>query len=116
MSIYTWPLPSWSGVSDLNTLKELLRYGANVNAVDGELESALFWSVAGNDLDAVNILLEQKDIDVNIEERANEPTALYQAVKDKNIPIVRRLISHGANISHVFFDKPIKELKEITNL
>src|SRR3990167_4822153 len=101
--------------NDYNMVQALLENGADVNIPDNDTCSTPLYLAAENgNLDLVNLLLEQKNIDIN---RANK-RCLYQLSSDKNtktrlldpytplciaaekghLPIVQALLKKGAKI------------------
>mmetsp|Transcript_6911 Transcript_6911/g.17553 ORF Transcript_6911/g.17553 Transcript_6911/m.17553 type:complete len:393 (-) Transcript_6911:283-1461(-) len=75
---------------------ELLRRGADADAVDKQGKSPLHWAVAAGDLLAVEALSRRPDVDVNRAFCSGE-TSLHIAVYLEHVETVDLLISHSAD-------------------
>merc|ERR1712029_341812 len=84
---------------ELQTVKELLNRGANIEAQDGYGRTALHWAAWENHLDIVKELLERG---ANIEAQGGNydsgRTALHLAAWGTHPDIVKELLNRGANI------------------
>lgn len=74
---------------------ELLKLGANSNSKNLVNETPLYIATYLSDIKLINLLLEY-DADVNFRETRLGTYPLYLAVRNKNIEIVKILVSHGA--------------------
>ena len=76
-------------------VRVLLKYGADVSAVDRDFESALFRASYAGKLNTVKILLENG---ADVDTRANDDvTALYIAVVEGYYDVVEHLLNNGAD-------------------
>lgn len=88
----------------LETVKQLLRQGANVNAIYHGLrpayrgESALFHACNKGYVDVVHELLNS-GADANVVCRGMSP--LYKACKNGHLGVVKALLSHGAKVDFI---------------
>jgi len=96
-----------SDVEQLWYLQALLQFGADCNAGDYDARTALHVSCASGNKPAVEQLLAQDEIDVNVRDNFGR-TPLMEAVRHENEPCARLLRSKGA--SHGF----IEDLREAT--
>src|SRR5262245_11169898 len=80
---------------DKDTLRTLLRKGADVNAVERDGSTALPWAAYRDDLESVDLLI-RAGAKVNA---ANDlgATPLWTACQNGSEPMVRRLLAAGAN-------------------
>lgn len=88
----------------LETVKQLLTHGANINAIYNGIrdsyhgESALFHACNKGYVDIVNELLEH-GADVNVVCRGMSP--LYKACKNGHLEVVKALLKHGAKVDFI---------------
>ena len=80
---------------DLRCVSLLLSQGANPNAQDEDYETPLIAAINGNHEMVVRKLIEQQNIDLDLQNRAQK-SALWRAVDKGNASIVRLLLSHEA--------------------
>ncbi|MBV8801725.1 MAG: ankyrin repeat domain-containing protein, partial [Gammaproteobacteria bacterium] len=76
----------------------LLKAGANVNLVDFNQDGALSWAADKGHNQVIEVLLEQKDINLNQANRQGS-TPLMEACKKGHVGIAITLINAGANIT-----------------
>ena len=99
--IYRFPIHQAASKNNSNALDLLLKSGVSVNSIDYPSgRTALHICVEKNFPDGVNVLLGDKEIDVDIKSDAEEITPLFIAVTKKNIRLVETLIEHGASLNH----------------
>ena len=88
----------------------LLKNGARVNSVTcSRGSSALHICVRENFTECVDVLLNDKDLDVDIEDYKGGQTPLYIAASRKNVGLAKTLIEHGASLNHTIFRKTVLE-------
>jgi hypothetical protein len=75
----------------------LLQYGANVNTMDRQGMTALWWAMASDYVDIVEMLLLNGAGTESV--GADGLTPLLWASTPESLPILERLIHHGANIN-----------------
>ena len=69
--------------------------GFNVNARDGDGDTALTFAVANGLLDVVKVLIADPDVDVNIPSGFWSQTPVQSAILIGNIPMVRELLANN---------------------
>jgi ankyrin repeat protein len=81
--------------TDRDTLRGLLKPGANVNAAEGDGTTALHWASYRDDLESADLLI-RAGANVNA---ANDlgATPLWNACQNGSVAMVRRLLEAGAN-------------------
>ncbi|KAJ6233251.1 ankyrin repeat-containing [Anaeramoeba flamelloides] len=93
------PLHISAEMGDISTIKILLNYGANINALSFNKNTPLFTAIKKDHIDAVKFLVK-KGAEININERADVIlSALHLAVERDNLQIVKYLLSQGAFIN-----------------
>ena len=90
---------------DFEKVKQIFEKGeGNVNVQDKEGNSALHWGALHKDsrshMEILKFLLNRDDVEVNIENNEEKQIPLEWAIIGKNIPALKLLIDHGANIHH----------------
>jgi len=90
------PLLYASREGDLEAVKILVTAGAKINATDGLGDTPLMVA-SRNDRTEVALYLLDKGADPNIDEAGH--VALHLAVARKNLPLVKALIAHKANLN-----------------
>ena len=93
------PLHSASDFGDLEIIRTLLEYGADINAQNDVGATPLGWATGGKHPEVVCVLLEQS-VDPNIS-RYDGATPLHCAVKVESAVIVRLLRDHGVDVDAV---------------
>jgi hypothetical protein len=83
-------------VGDLTTLRDLLAGGADVNAADADLRTALHWAVLQGQTDAATQLLAA-GADVNAVDRIGR-TALHYAAQGNHTALLAELLARGAQV------------------
>lgn len=63
-------------------------------------QSKFFQAIHNNDLITVEKLIEQ-GIDVNIQNPKSGSTALFTAIQEKNIPLIKLLLHHDADLTYL---------------
>jgi len=93
------PLQSAAYDGNLRTVQELIKYNPDVNAKDGEGETAIYDASRGRTLDCANIvrLLLEHGADVNVQQ-CEGWTPLHRASMDGALEVARVLLEHGANV------------------
>ena len=95
---YDIPLTTATENKNMPVINALLELGADVNAVNGYWESALYIAVADNDLELTKFFINQ-GANVNSRE-INQWTPLTIGIAMKvNLEIIKLLIDNGADIS-----------------
>ncbi|KAL2066570.1 hypothetical protein VTL71DRAFT_2641 [Oculimacula yallundae] len=89
------PLIIAAGTLTSKYLKDMIDHGANVDAVDGEGDTALIMSAYYGDADCVQVLLDA-DANVNLCGK-NYGTALHVAAQEGHDEICLLLLQNGAN-------------------
>jgi len=79
---------------NLKKVKELVKQGADVNAVDHCGGTALTYAAIGDNLDIVKYLIEEHGADVNAVDEWGRTVLMYAAEKG-NLDMVKYLIEHG---------------------
>lgn len=89
----------------LGVVKLILeKYNGNVNHISRKFHGTpLFSAAAQGKLDVVRYLLEQGKADIHIGcgKFANGPTALHNAIRNKNIEVVKALLLHGGPVEEL---------------
>lgn len=93
---------------NIKRIKELLKAGANINAVDNQGFTPLINAVSGEQTEAVKLLLNN-GANVNAHTK-HGMTALIGAVKDGNIEMVRLLLTKNADKTIKFNGKTLMEI------
>ena len=83
---------------DLQTVKDLLAKGADVNAKDDKGKTALLWTAPARDNPEMVKLLIAKGADVNAKDNEGE-TALMIAASQSNPGILTELLAAGAEVN-----------------
>lgn len=100
-------------------VKKLIDLGVDVNAQDFEGFSALHYALQEKNIEAVEILLAQKDLRIDLQDQWGN-TPLLRIIEEEdaeNIPIIEKLIKKGASI-HIPNNSgtsPLSAMKEITD-
>jgi ankyrin repeat protein len=89
------PLIEAIKAADLNTARQLLTSGVDVQETQGDGATALHWAVHRNNQDAVNLLLAA-GIDVNVSNELGA-TALWLASINGDAGMIELLLTAGAN-------------------
>ena len=93
---------------NIKRIKELLKAGANINAIDNQGFTPLINAVSGEQTEAVKLLLNNG---ANVNARTKHGmTALIGAVKDGNIEMVRALLAKNADKMVKFNGKTLVEI------
>ncbi|KAJ6227061.1 ankyrin repeat [Anaeramoeba flamelloides] len=93
------PLHISAEMGDIPTIKILLNYGANINALSFNKNPPLYTAIKEDHIDTVKFLVK-KGAEININERADVVlSALHLAVERDNLPIVKYLLSQGSFIN-----------------
>ncbi|KAJ6248331.1 ankyrin repeat [Anaeramoeba flamelloides] len=86
-------------MGDISTIKILLNYGANINALSFTKNPPLYTAIKEDNFDTVKFLVK-KGAEININERDDVVlSALHLAVEWDNLPIVKYLLSQGSFIN-----------------
>ena len=93
------PLHSASYVGDLEMIRILLEYGADINAQNDAGATPLHWATTWSRTEVVCVLLEQ-GADPNIS-RYDGTTPLHNAVEARSPTKVRLLLEHGVHVDAV---------------
>ena len=96
------PLMNAAAFGSIETMKLLIDKGADVNARSAAGATALMWAVT--DLAKVRLLID-RGADVNAVSESGRTALLLAAMSDRSGPIVRLLLSHGANAQVVDNEK-----------
>jgi ankyrin repeat protein len=96
------PLMNASAFGSIETMKLLIDKGADVNARSAAGATALMW--AATDLAKVRLLIE-RGADVNAASESGRTALLIAAMSDRSGPVVRLLLSRGANALVIDTDK-----------
>ena len=83
---------------ELETIKEILREGGNIDKKNEFGETALTAAIGRDNIDVTEYLI-QAGANVNLIGRYSSP--LVSAILKRNVPIVINLISHGANVNDI---------------
>ncbi|NLL12180.1 MAG: ankyrin repeat domain-containing protein [Fibrobacter sp.] len=86
-----------SAKGDLETVKQLLNEGADVNATDMHGRTALIEASWSGSLEVAEFLIK-KGADVNASDSAGY-TALMRASEEGHLPVVKFLIKNGADVN-----------------
>jgi len=71
----------------------------NINQIDNNETSTLMHAILNNaDPDIIQMMLQIKDININYQNKHDE-TALSLAIQQKNMPVVKMLLKHGATLT-----------------
>jgi ankyrin repeat protein len=91
----TSPLVEAVKKGDRESVRALIRQGADVNATEGDKSTPLLWASHKDDLESVEMLLRAR-ADVNA---ANDlgATPLWAASENGSLPVVARLLAAGAD-------------------
>lgn len=91
---------------DVTSIRQLLRFGANVNEIDEYGFRAIIEAAIADNLEISTLLLENGAIP-NLQD-ATGGTALQWAVENNNLSLVKLLLDHGANPnSYNFSGQPV---------
>ncbi|NXP47739.1 RFXK protein, partial [Heliornis fulica] len=91
------PLIWAAAFGEIETVRHLLEWGADPNALAKERESALSLASMGGYTDIVTLLLERK-VDINIYDW-NGGTPLLYAVRGNHVKCVEALLARGADLT-----------------
>ena len=83
--------------TNLNIVKLLIKYSADVNQLDHKGESALFYACVNGNINIIQFLIEQ-NANINIIDSTGK-TALFYAIENNHEKIVELLLKNGANIT-----------------
>lgn len=86
------PLVAAANANDLQTLKQLLNDGADVNQTSGFGITSLYIACKKGILEAVNMLLEHPGINPNLTSKKGTP--LHIACKNRHLAVVEALLKH----------------------
>jgi alpha-tubulin suppressor-like RCC1 family protein len=90
-------LMHWSSVGDEDQVEAMLQQGADVNAVDTDGDSALYYAVSNGNVHIVDVLLN-RGANPNIAGRSGNP---LQVAADKGSSgVVTNLVKHGADVDN----------------
>lgn len=84
--------------TDPTSLEFLVNRGANVNALDENGCTALYWRSIGDVYEDAVAFLISKGADVNAADREGN-TPLHQAAKNNSVKVIARLLAAGANVN-----------------
>ena len=92
--------PLWLACTNRNShvVEQLLKAGANPNATLPTAETVLMRAAHTGSADVVNLLLEERGVNVNARETTLGQTALMWAAAEGHAEVVRALIGHGADV------------------
>lgn len=80
---------------DIEFLREVLNISQiNINAVNDEGKTLLMIATYNGDVDAVRLLLQHPDIDVNVKSKVYEESALLTSIKRSEFQIFNLLMQH----------------------
>ncbi|XP_062575502.1 ankyrin repeat domain-containing protein 50-like [Saccostrea cucullata] len=83
------------GNSDIASLQNFLKSGADVNILDENGEPLLFIPIVNGDMDTLKVLLAYADVNMTNEDCR---TALMIAVEMNDLDIIKKLIKSGARV------------------
>ena len=92
----SWPVATAAERGDVETLRSLLRQGADVNAAQGDGMTALHWAAEHGDDDLTAILL-YSGANVDAGTRIGRYTPLHLASRRGHASVVARLLESGAD-------------------
>ncbi|KAJ5922197.1 hypothetical protein N7516_009900 [Penicillium verrucosum] len=81
----------------IKATESLLQYGANLNVLDQNGMTALWWAMASDHFDIVELLLSSGAGTESV--GSDGLTPLLWAATEKNLAVLELLINHGANIN-----------------
>lgn len=81
----------------IKATESLLQYGANLNVLDHNGMTALWWAMASDHFDIVELLLSSGAGTESV--GSDGLTPLLWAATEKNLAVLELLINHGANIN-----------------
>ena len=91
-------------------MEKLLQHGADVNSIQNNGRTALHICAEAGYKEGVDILLNCKNVEINLKDNKGKQTPLYLAVaKNGSHPIVTSLLEHGADLDHICFKRTIRE-------
>ena len=88
-------LMHWAAVGDVEQMQALVQQGADVNAVDDDGDTALYYALSNGDTDIVDLLLDH-GANPNISGTSGNP--LHLAADQGWTGVVSSLIRHGADV------------------
>ena len=105
-----YPIHFAAKLKNASAMRLLLHYGANINCTLKNGRSALHICAYLGYKEGTDILLKNKQIEIDIKDKKGNQTPLYLAVaKSKSYSIAVDLISHGADLEHICFRKSMKQ-------
>ena len=105
-----YPIHFAAKLQNASAMRLLLHYGANINSTLKNGRSALHICAYLGYKEGTDILLKNKQLEIDIKDKKGNQTPLYLAVaKSKSYSIAVDLISHGANLDHICFRKSMKQ-------
>ena len=81
--------------SNLETIKELLKQGADVNALNNEGDTPLMLAITNDNFEIISFLVDN-GANINFQ---NSQTPLMLAIKKKNFSVIKLLMENGADIN-----------------
>lgn len=84
-----------SNIAIIDVFKKLINN--NINIVDNLGRTILMYCILFNDIESLKILLEQRNIKIDIQEDHGD-TALMMAVKENNVTMVKLLLNNKADV------------------
>eukprot|EP00012_Vannella_robusta_P008421 CAMPEP_0206200928 /NCGR_PEP_ID=MMETSP0166-20121206/11202_1 /ASSEMBLY_ACC=CAM_ASM_000260 /TAXON_ID=95228 /ORGANISM="Vannella robusta, Strain DIVA3 518/3/11/1/6" /LENGTH=235 /DNA_ID=CAMNT_0053619421 /DNA_START=129 /DNA_END=833 /DNA_ORIENTATION=- len=93
--------------SDLEAVRWLISYGADVKALDYENNTSLFFAVEKGNFQIVEYILKEHQVDINAENTEGQ-TLLEIACEEYELKVIELLVKHGASIEEMLC-KYIKE-------
>ena len=105
-----YPLHFAAKQRNADAMANLIDSGSNVNSFLNNGRTALHICAESGYKEGVDILLKNKDVEVDIKDKKGKQTPLYLAVaKSGSLPIVTSLLQRGANLEHICFNKTVRE-------
>ena len=79
-------------------LQAMIDHGADVNATNKDIKTALMWACEMRHVDAIHVLLKAES-DTNIVDKNGATCLMYAVVLDCSIEVLQAMIDHGADVN-----------------